>query len=392
MSGLLDKANQSVKSNSNVTKGEDQDLTIVETIAEPIAEPMMLAESKDSGFDAVKLQFQLGAGVVLIVTMVIVFILDNKALFAGITLDDLFLPGIILSWLVFNGKDLMEQEFDTKMLGASAIGILLVSGVFAGLSFFNSGSVTISNIEFDGEANEIDLTFYGPSGMEYTMEILVDGDIKYTKSAVIDSSKGRLSVSLDDFWDGNAEDMNGKELIEYEILVTSNGEEDSMKFNDIMNREIDTAYISVQEKYTYDSGGENRVYEGIYLNMIVGIGTPNAEFDFEEGIFTGKEPLPVESDWSAEIRVLGGSDIPEYSVYADEGVANGYGDFNFDWVSLYSDGGYLEKDDFYGDDGCYTFEITIVNEHGETLVSTDSRIEFFWDENEAGSDKPAEAC
>jgi len=388
MSGLLDKANQSVKSNSNVTKGEDQDLTIVETIAEP----MILAESKDSGFDAVKLQFQLGAGAVLIVTMVIVFILDNKALFAGITLDDIFLPGIILSWLVFNGKDLMEQEFDTKMLGASAIGILLVSGVFAGLSFFNSGSVTISNIEFDGEANEIDLTFYGPSGMEYTVEVLVDGDVKYTRDAVIDSSKGRLSVSLDDFWDGNAEDMNGKELIEYEILVTSNGEEDSMKFNDIMNREIDTAYISVQEKYTYDSGGENRVYEGIYLNMIVGIGTPNAEFDFEEGIFTGKEPLPVESDWSAEIRVLGGSDIPEYSVYADEGIANGYGDFNFDWVSLYSDGGYLEKDDFYGDDGCYTFEITIVNEHGETLVSTDSRIEFFWDENEAGGDKAAEAC
>lgn len=388
MSGLLDKANQSVKSNSNVTKGEDQDLTIVETIAEP----MMLAESKDSGFDAVKLQFQLGAGAVLIVTMVIVFILDNKALFAGITLDDLFLPGIILSWLVFNGKDLMEQEFDTKMLGASAIGILLVSGVFAGLSFFNSGSVTISNIEFDGEANEIDLTFYGPSGMEYTVEVLVDGDVKYTRDAVIDSSKGRLSVSLDDFWDGNAEDMNGKELIKYEILVTSNGEEDSMKFNDIMNREIDTAYISVQEKYTYDSGGENRVYEGIYLNMIVGIGTPNAEFDFEEGIFTGKEPLPVESDWTAEIRVLGGSEIPEYSVYADEGIANGYGDFNFDWVSLYSDGGYLEKDDFYGDDGCYTFEITIVNEHGETLVSTDSRIEFFWDENEAGGDKAAEAC
>ncbi|RJU85228.1 MAG: hypothetical protein DWC02_06770 [Candidatus Poseidoniales archaeon] len=388
MSGLLDKANQSVKSNSNVTKGEDQDLTIVETIAEP----MMLAESKDSGFDAVKLQFQLGAGAVLIVTMVIVFILDNKALFAGITLDDLFLPGIILSWLVFNGKDLMEQEFDAKMLGASAIGILLVSGVFAGLSFFNSGSVTISNIEFDGEANEIDLTFYGPSGMEYTVEVLVDGDVKYTRDAVIDSSKGRLSVSLDDFWDGNAEDMNGKELIEYEILVTSNGEEDSMKFNDIMNREIDTAYISVQEKFTYDSGGENRVYEGIYLNMIVGIGTPNAEFDFEEGIFTGKEPLPVESDWTAEIRVLGGSEIPEYSVYADEGIANGYGDFNFDWVSLYSDGGYLEKDDFYGDDGCYTFEITIVNEHGETLVSTDSRIEFFWDENEAGGDKAAEAC
>ena len=31
---------------------------------------------------------------------------------------------------------------------------------------------------------------------------------------------------------------------------------------------------------------------------------------------------------------------------------------------------YLDKDDFYDNDGCYTFEITIENEHGRiTLVS-----------------------
>ena len=87
--------------------------------------------------------------------------------------------------------------------------------------------------------------------------------------------------------------------------------------------------------------------------------------------------------------------IVEYDITADEGVANGYGDFNFDWVSLHMGGGYLEKDAFYGSDGCYTFEITIDNEHGNTFVSTDSQIRFYWDENEADNtdeDKTAEGC
>ena len=103
--------------------------------------------------------------------------------------------------------------------------------------------------------------------------------------------------------------------------------------------------------------------------------------------------MPIESDWSATVRVLGGDAIVSYEITADEGVANGYGDFNFDWVSLYMNGGYLEKGDFYGSDGCYTFEITIENEHGATFVSTDSQIQFFWDDNEASNgDRPAEAC
>ena len=127
-----------------------------------------------------------------------------------------------------------------------------------------------------------------------------------------------------------------------------------------------------------------------------GIGTPSAEFDFDNGVFTGTTPQPIESDWDATVRVLGGDNIHVYELSADEGIANGYGDFNFNWVSLHTGGGYLDKDDFYGNDGCYTFEITIENEYGSTLVSTDSQIRFYWDDNRAdddtSNDKPAEAC
>ena len=60
-------------------------------------------------------------------------------------------------------------------------------------------------------------------------------------------------------------------------------------------------------------------------------------------------PQPIESDWDATIRVLGGDNIHVYEISADEGIANGYGDFNFNWVSLHTGGGYLDKDDFYGE-------------------------------------------
>ena len=384
MSGLLDKANKTAAETTEAPKeGSEAVLTDVTPVV------------SGNGLNMNQLKFQIGAAFGFLVTMILVFFIDNIVLFGDVTLDDFFVPGIILWWLVFNAEDLKQQSFDTKKLVASGVGFLVVTALFAGVAIFSaSGSgVTIANIEYDGDNDEIDISFYGPKGMDYTVEVLVDGKVEHTHDATINIDKGSHSVDLDDFWKGNSEDMTGKKLIEYEIKVTSKDGEDSMTFDDIMNREVDTAFISVQEKYTYENNGDNKVYEGIYIEMIVGIGSPNANFDFSNGVFTGTVPQPIESDWTAEVRVLGGDQIVEYDITADEGVANGYGDFNFDWVSLHMDGGYLEKGDFYGSDGCYTFEITIANEHGDTFVSTDSQIRFYWDDNEASNgDQPAEAC
>ena len=63
----------------------------------------------------------------------------------------------------------------------------------------------------------------------------------------INVDKGSHSVDLDDFWNGNAQDMNGGKLVEYEIKVTSEGGEDSMTFDDIMNREVDTAFVRIMK-------------------------------------------------------------------------------------------------------------------------------------------------
>ena len=378
MSGLLDKANESVKSTEKKSEDDVSDAVID-----------VFPEANGSGLNAQKLQFQLGSLAVLIVTMVVVFILDNKAIVGEFTLDDLFIPGVLISWLLFNALELKEKEFDMKMLGASAGAILVVSVAFAGLAILSSGTVTISNIEYDGDNNEIDLDFYGPKGMDYTIEILVDGKVEYTHEATINVDKGSHSVDLDDFWKGNAHDMNGKDLVEYEIVVTSKGGEDSMTFDSIMNREVDTAFIKVTEVFETDESNGVKTYTGITVEMIVGMGNPDSDYEFEADYFSGTIPQTIVSDWTADVVVKYGSSVKyEYnSINADEGIVNGLGEFSFNWVTLPGTGaGDLERSDFYDEDGCYTFEVTIENENGEIHVDSSSKIKFFWDDNEANND------
>lgn len=386
MSGLLDKANETAKSTEKEPEKDVSD-AVIDVFPE---------DSNGSGLNAQKLQFQLGSLVVLIVTMVVVFILDNKAILGEFTLDDLFIPGVLISWLLFNALELKEKEFDMKMLGASAGAILVVSVAFAGLAILSSGTVTISNIEYDGDNNEIDLDFYGPKGMDYTIEILVDGKVEYTHEATINVDKGTHSVDLDDFWKGNAQDMNGKDLITYEIVVTSKGGEDSMTFDSIMNREVDTAFIKVTEVFETDESSGDKTYTGITVQMIVGMGNPDSDYEFEADYFSGTIPQTIVSDWTADVVVKYGSSVKyEYnSITADEGIVNGLGEFSFNWVTLPGTGaGDLERSDFYDEDGCYTFEVTIENENGEIHVDSSSKIKFFWDANEANAnddeDQPA---
>jgi len=77
-------------------------------------------------------------------------------------------------------------------------------------------------------------------------------------------------------------------------------------------------------------------------------------------------------------------------------------EFSSNWVKLKgteaNNNGisYLARGDFYSGDGCYTFEIEIINDLGEEYTDSRSMIEVFWESNEADpdseKDKPAEAC
>jgi hypothetical protein len=140
----------------------------------------------------------------------------------------------------------------------------------------------------------------------------------------------------------------------------------------------------------------DKTYTGITVQMIVGMGNPDSDYEFEADYFSGTIPQTIVSDWTADVVVKYGSSVKyEYnSINADEGIVNGLGEFSFNWVTLPGTGaGDLERSDFYEEDGCYTFEVTIENENGEIHVDSSSKIKFFWDANEANEnddeDQPA---
>ena len=115
--------------------------------------------------------------------------------------------------------------------------------------------------------------------MTYTVEVLVDGNVQYSHDAEINIDRGSHSISLDEFWKGNSMNMNDMNKFDYEIKVTSDGGEDSVKFNDIMNREVDTGFVRITEVFDTNSDGD-KTYTGISVEMIIGMGDPSAEYGF----------------------------------------------------------------------------------------------------------------
>ena len=394
MSGLLDKANETAKA----AEKESPSIEAVVDVSE---------------HEAIDKRILIGLQVVGIVSLIssLFWLVQTGWLYAT-AMDYLIAIMLMLfGWVLYNGSDyISESGLSNIKMGITAFAFV---GLFAftalGTMFMNAGGgVTIASVELDGQNDEIDLSFFGPSGMSYTIEVLVDGVVEYTHDDEIDRDRGSHSIALDEFWAGNAMDKNEKSLISYEIKVTSEGGEESFTFDNLMNREADTGFVKVTELYDYDSSGQNREYTGIWVAMIIGMGegSPAASFDFSDNYFTGTTPKPIASDWEATLTVKkGNSVVYQYStITADEGLVIGLthngasqpysGEFFFDWAPMPgTNGDELSEDDFYSGDGCYTFEVEIVNVLGGTYVDSSSMIEFFWDENEANNaDRQAEAC
>ena len=377
MSGLLDKANKTAAEKTEV---------VPEEIA---SEESLQLDSK------ITTGLQIAGVLSLLVSMFL--LVQNGWLYA--TLSDYIIAFflMLIGWTLFNSSDYLQQELSKAKIALTALGFAgLFIATIVGTIFMNAGgAVTIASIELDGEKDEIDLSFFGPSGTAYTVEVFVDGSVQYSHDGEINIDRGSHSISLDEFWSGNSMNMNDMSKVDYEIKVTSDGGEDSVKFNDIMNREVDTGFVRITEVFDTNSNGE-KSYTGITVEMIIGMGDPSAEFGFSNNFFTGTTPKTIASDWSATLVVKKGSNV-EYqytTINANEGIVNGIGEFFGGWVLMPgTDAGNLAKDDFYDSgDGCYTFEVQIVNDLGETYTDTSSIIEFFWDSNEAGGDDPASSA
>jgi hypothetical protein len=161
----------------------------------------------------------------------------------------------------------------------------------------------------------------------------------------------------------------------------------------------------------YQEGGEDRtrvVAEGIRIELALGLMNPSAG-PMDGGGSSLSTYKTIATDYSVNVNVtFEGSVVWSHNAIAVDGidatwtsqVSGSVTGQTVYWLGLSgtvkdaAGAEYLERDEFYEDDGCYTFEVTITNDlysSSPTTVISEYAWNLTWDEDEAESDAAPES-
>jgi len=418
MAGLLDKA-------SGKSDNTDDDNAMKEPI--PIAEskggllkqagnvgdassPTSVGETPEIGSPLLS-----GMGIVLL--LVSMFGLYNLRSIPGIIVVPIFLA----SYGLFTyGLKTWKGSLATDKFIAIGVAWLLLGAVpyLAAFDFTAIGNLSISEIEIDEDNDQLEFYIYTSIGDAIDVGVEYDGTEVWNSSVTAASGKKRVEVSFSEFFQENALDGSGNEIHAYTITAVAGGTSDESAVpNSLMTRHIKNAggELYTVSEYNDDTGTKDHM--GAILSANLGLLHPSMSRD--TGGDTNRYSSlinPVVSDYSFTINIVHGGTVVwssnEVSVDGDIATwAGGTGDISTGWVTL--DGtttgtfggievSYLDRDDFYQGDGCYTMELAVTHEVwtsslGENLLVDDNAaFEFFWEYNEnedrTGPYKPAIEC
>jgi len=400
MSGLLDKANKEsekvpVDAMTSPKNAVVEDEPILEGNLELSGDETSLESTiEDPSINALLLQL---AG---IVGLLIVSFLIFYTKYVNITLFGFLLAG---TWGAFAFGEKMMGRLNTTKIAASITIWIVLAAAASGASFLiGSSKVIIGSVTFDGDNDELDMVLYGTSGTSFNISILYDEVEVWSDSGEINLDRTTISAPISEVFQGNAMNYFKETISTYQVRVTSGEAIDYLTINpQLMNHEVTAGIVQIYE-LTGDEDG-NIVHQGMEVSLVVGMGNSSDTYTVygENGSFSGTPPVPISSDYSIKVKVLYESSTTVYSytqMTVENGFASGIGEFGASWVLLPgSAGDNLKKDDFYDDDGCYTFEVTITNEvTGSIITDSRSMIELSWNDNdsddETSNNQKATAC
>ncbi len=400
MSGLLDKANKEsekvpVDAMTSPKNAVVEDEPILEGNLELSGDETSLESTiEDPSINALLLQL---AG---IVGLLIVSFLIFYTKYVNITLFGFLLAG---TWGAFAFGEKMMGRLNTTKIAASITIWIVLAAAASGASFLiGSSKVIIGSVTFDGDNDELDMVLYGTSGTSFNISILYDEVEVWSDSGEINLDRTTISAPISEVFQGNAMNYFKETISTYQVRVTSGEAIDYLTINpQLMNHEVTAGIVQIYE-LTGDEDG-NIVHQGMKVSLVVGMGNSSDTYTVygENGSFSGTPPVPISSDYSIKVKVLYESSTTVYSytqMTVENGFASGIGEFGASWVLLPgSAGDNLKKDDFYDDDGCYTFEVTITNEvTGSIITDSRSMIELSWNDNdsddETSNNQKATAC
>jgi hypothetical protein len=392
MSGLLDKANASKT---------ETDPTQVTVIAEKVTivsqQPTaQVSSSAGSGGPDTPLKLTIAGWITIFIGGILALQGGGMGILVVLTVV------VVGTGLLVQSERMADREMNTIKLGISIfIAVLVAAGPYAAFYLVPADtSMALTEINVSEESDE--LTFYVRGSFDSaSASITLDGESLWSDSLQLNNDRAKFKAPLSAFFAGNAQDYRLASMNEYMIEVSSgDGQSTTAEITPaLLNRELLNSGARISEVLrTQTSGtGNDRTttttVEGVIVESIMGLFGPDERTqDNGEHTMTNLALTPVASDYTVQLRVKKGSST-EYSSPmievngldatwtssvngAKSGKMNGWlglpGTAMDNWDGGSGQTEFLDKDSFYDDAGCYTFEIVITNEYYAGMNDVDS--------------------
>ena len=392
MSGLLDKANASKT---------ETDPTQVTVIAEKVTivsqQPTaQVSSSAGSGGLDTPLKLTIAGWITIFIGGILALQGGGMGILVVLTVV------VVGTGLLVQSERMADREMNTIKLGISIfIAVLVAAGPYAAFYLVPADtSMALTEINVSEESDE--LTFYVRGSFDSaSATITLDGESLWSDTLQLNNDRAKFKAPLDAFFAGNAQDYRLASMNEYMIEVSSgDGQSKTAEITPaLLNRELLNSGARISEVLrTQTSGtGNDRTttttVEGVIVESIMGLFGPDERTqDNGEHTMTNLALTPVASDYTVQLRVKKGSST-EYSSPmievngldatwtssvngAKSGKMNGWlglpGTAMDNWDGGSGQTEFLDKDSFYDDAGCYTFEIVITNEYYAGMNDVDS--------------------
>jgi hypothetical protein len=305
--------------------------------------------------------------------------------------------GLVALALLGGSFYLVWDSVDREKTIVLAVAYLLMTSVpyLAGLEL-GQDSIGIAELQIDEDSNEFTFVVRG-SFSEATSTIEVDGENVWSGTQSLSADMVRFKAPLSEVFQGNSQNNRLATVLSYTLTVESDtGTVETVEITpSLLNREVthSGARITLVTETTTDGDSTTTSEAGLQIESIMGMfgDSETAINNGDHSMSNINNYLPISSDYTIQLKVMKDSSqkwqSPVISVdgTSAEWVSEVSGPqvgFSDRWLAIPGTGfdpntgtvEILERNDFFDDDGCYTFQVIVTNEYygGSTAVHMSS--------------------
>ena len=204
----------------------------------------------------------------------------------------------------------------------------------------------------------------------------------------MNNDRSKFTVPLATIFMGNSQDHLSSTVDTYSIRVTSSsGDTSTVDISPtLINREVQNAAAKLIMRTETTEDGDQLVI-GVTVQALIGMFSSSAEASdggSHDMVSTSEKRLPISSDYTIQMKILqDGTQTYESAIIDVDGLSATWTPESNDLANFGSTSGWLampgntmdengvyefiERDEFFEDDGCYNFQIIVTNEFYSTM-------------------------